>query len=142
MSGVVLVPDLELWLTQYLRRRLAGEYGQAVQVSNKEPATLALPLSTPLIVIRSDGGTPQSWISWDWSVGVSVLAGSRTNDKPCSDLARLTFGLLTDPNIWDYSGSPVARVNLESCLTPVPVVETLDVARRYMTVDYILAATP
>ena len=46
----VTAPDLELWLTGYVRGVLAAE-GVTAQVSNKEPGDLVLPLAKPLVVI-------------------------------------------------------------------------------------------
>ena len=127
----VLPPDIELWLTGYLRSQFPG-----VQVSNKEPDTLSLPLTRPLIVVRDDGGPRLSWMVFDRSVGVSVLAGTRRNDQPVNDLARRVAGALMDDDIAVVAGSPVVGVNGDGCLGPYAVVEQLDVARRYLAVQY------
>lgn len=131
----VTAPDLELWLVNYVRSNLAAE-GDTVQVSNKEPGTLSLPLAKPLIVIRDDSGNRLSHVSFDRSLGVSVLAGSRMNDKPANDLARLAMAILSDEEIVNAPGSPIASIEWDGCNGPYPVTESLDVARRYLTVQY------
>lgn len=136
----VTAPDLELWLTGYIRGVLAAE-GVTAQVSNKEPGDLVLPLAKPLVVIRDDSGVRLSHVTYDRSVGVSVLAGTRTNDKLAGDLARLVMAIMTDDAIVEAVGSPVAAVDWDGCNGPYPVVEELDVARRYGTVQYTVVGS-
>lgn len=136
----VTAPDLEVWLTGYVRGVLAAE-GVTAQVSNKEPGDLVLPLAKPLVVIRDDSGVRLSHVTYDRSVGVSVLAGTRTNDKLAGDLARLVMAILTDDAIVEAVGSPVAAVDWDGCNGPYPVVEELDVARRYGTVQYTVVGS-
>lgn len=136
----VTAPDLELWLTGYIRGVLAAE-GVTAQVSNKEPGDLVLPLAKPLVVIRDDSGVRLSHVTYDRSVGVSVLAGTRTNDKLAGDLARLVMAILTDDAIVEAVGSPVAAIDWDGCNGPYPVVEELDVARRYGTVQYTVVGS-
>ena len=135
--ALVVAPDLELWVTGYLRDVLSMD-GLDVQVSNKEPATLKVPLSKPLVVIRDDSGPRTSHVTFDRSLGVSVLAGTRTNDQVANDLSRLVAGLLMDDAIVDADGSPIAAVVWDGCNGPYPVVDDLDVARRYSTVQYTI----
>ena len=136
----VTAPDLELWLTGYVRGVLAAE-GVVAQVSNKEPGDLVLPLAKPLVVIRDDSGVRLSYVTYDRSVGVSVLAGTRTNDKLAGDLARLVMAIMTDDAIAEAVGSPVAAIDWDGCNGPYPVVEELDVARRYGTVQYTVVGS-
>lgn len=131
----VTAPDLEMWLVNYVRSTLRGE-GEDAQVSNKEPDTLSLPLEKPLIVIRDDSGAKLSHVSFDRSIGVSVLAGTRMNDLPANTLARAVMAILTEDAIIDAPGSPIASIEWEGCNGPYPVTESLDVARRYGTVQY------
>lgn len=132
----VTPPDLELWLTGYVRSQ-AAESGHNVTVSNKEPSTLSLPLSRPLIVIRDDSGSRLSHVTFDRSIGASVLAGSKQNDKPANDLARWLASVLFDEGIALVPDSPIAAVDWSGCNGPYPVADELDVARRYMTAQYI-----
>lgn len=136
----VTAPDLELWLTGYIRGVLAAE-GVTAQVSNKEPGDLVLPLAKPLVVIRDDSGVRLSHVTYDRSVGASVLAGTRTNDKLAGDLARLVMAILTDDAIVEAVGSPVAAIEWDGCNGPYPVNEEMDVARRYGTVQYTVVGS-
>lgn len=136
----VTAPDLELWLTTYLRTVLTSE-GHSAQVSNKEPTDLSLPLKQPLVVIRDDSGMRLSHVTFDRSIGVSILAGSRMNDKPANDLARLVMSILMDDAIVHADGSPIASVDWDGCNGPYPVIDDLDVARRYGTVGYIVVGS-
>lgn len=136
----VTAPDLELWLVNYLRATLISE-GQPVQVSNKEPGTLSLPLAKPLIVVRDDSGNRESHVTFDRSLGVSVLAGTRMNDMPANTLAREVMAILSDEEILDAPGSPVASIEWDGCNGPYPVTENLDVARRYLTVQYTVVGS-
>ena len=136
----VTPPDLELWLTGYVRS-LAATEGVQVTVTNKEPATLALPLTKPLIVIRDDSGTRLSQVTFDRSIGWSVLAGSKQNDKPANDLARWLAGVLFDLDLPLVDGTPIASVDPTGCNGPYPVTEQLDVARRYLTAQYTVVGS-
>lgn len=131
----VVAPDLELWLANHLRTVVGDEYGP-VQVSNKEPASLKLPLQRPLIVIRDDSGPRLSHVTFDRSLGVSVLAGTKQADKPANDLARLVMAVLMDEEIIHAPESPIASIQWSGCNGPYPVQDALDVARRYLTVQY------
>lgn len=135
--ALVVTPDMELWLTTYLREVLTVE-GLDVQVSNKEPPDLSLPLTRPVVVIRDDSGSRLSHVTFDRSIGVSVLAGTRMNDKPANDLARIVTAILTDDEIITAQGSPIAAVDWSGCNGPYPVADDLDVARRYATAAYVV----
>ena len=137
MRGLLIAPDMELWTTTYLRGQLAL-LGEDVQVSNKEPTNLGLPLRKPLVVVRDDSGPRRSHVTFDRSIGVSVLAGTKTNDQPANDLARLVAAILTDPIIVSAPDSPIAAVTWDGCNGPYAVTDALDVARRYLTVQYTI----
>jgi len=143
----VTPPDLELWLTGYVRA-LAAHEGLNVSVSNKEPPTLSLPLVRPLIVIRDDSGPRLSHVTFDRSIGASVLAGSRLNDKPATDLALWLAGVLFDLDLplgldvpAPIATPPIAAVDPSGCNGPYAVPEQLDVARRYLTAQYVAAGS-
>ncbi|AKV55510.1 phage protein [Bifidobacterium actinocoloniiforme DSM 22766] len=129
--SIYLPPDIEDFLTGWLRERIPN-----ISVRNKEPQELHAPLDKPLVVIRDDSGTRTSLVTWDRSVGVSVLAGSKSYDKPANDLARLVYAHLTDDAVTDAPGSPIAAVLDEGCNGPYAVQDDQDVARRYMTIEY------
>lgn len=130
----VTPPDLELFLTGYLRAR-AVERGDVVKVGNKEPADLTVD-SPDQIVVRDDSGNRESWVSFDRSVGVSILAGSRAYDFPANQLAQTVFADLTDEAILTWPGSPIAAIRWDGCNGPYAVPEQADKARRYMTIQY------
>jgi len=136
----VIPPDLELWLTSYVRDA-ALTAGIDVDVSNEEPPTLTLPLPRPLIVIRDDSGARLDHTTFDRSVGASVLAGSKQIDKPANDLARWLSGLLNDDAIVFAENSPIAAVEWGGSNGPYAVTEELDVARRYQTAQYVVTGS-
>lgn len=129
--SIYLPPDIEDFLTGWLRGRIPD-----ISVGNKEPQKLHTPLERPVVVVRDDSGTRTGLVTWDRSVGVSVLAGSKSYDKPANDLARLVYAHLTDDAITDSPGSPIAAIIDEGCTGPYAVQDDQDVARRYMTIEY------
>jgi hypothetical protein len=136
----VTPPDLEDWLCGYVRA-LAEAKGLEATVGNKEPPRLSLPVAKPIIVIRDDTGPRISQVTFDRSVGVSVLAGSKLNDKPANDIARWLAGVLMDDAIVEAPGSPIASIEYDGANGPYAVTESLDVARRYLTVEYTVVGT-
>ncbi|APZ81755.1 hypothetical protein NCPPB3778_11 [Rathayibacter phage NCPPB3778] len=132
----VTPPDLELWLTGHVRALAASENITAL-VTNKEPIDLQIPLQRPIIVIRDDSGPRTSHVSFDRSIGFSVIAGTRMNDKPANDLARWLSGILFDEEIYSYPNSPIAAVEWGGCNGPYAVYDDMDVARRYGTAQYV-----
>jgi hypothetical protein len=133
-------PELEHWLTSYVRALAVAEELD-VQVGNKEPPKFALPLARPLIVIRDDSGPRLSHVTFDRSVGASVLAGTKLNDKPAKDLARWLAGVLFDLDLPLVDGSPIAAVRPDGCNGPYDVPEGLDVSRQYMTAQYVVSGS-
>lgn len=136
----VTPPDLEHWLSGYVRARAAAN-GLVLAAGNKEPPNLALPFLRPLVVIRDDTGPRLSPVTFDRSVGVTVLAGSRLNDKPANDIARWLSGVMMDDAIIEAPGSPIASIEYDAANGPYAVPEPLDVARRYLTVGYTVVGT-
>lgn len=135
----VIPPNLALWLSTHVRAAAAAADGPgvAVDVVNREPQSLRLPLTKPLIVIRDDSGTRTDWTTFDRSIGASVLAGSREYEKPADDIALWLAGVLFDDGLALVDGSPIASVTWDGCNGPYPVLEELDVARRYLTAQYV-----
>lgn len=129
----ILPPDMELWLTGYLRATLEAD-GEDVEVDAKEPDELTTPLERPLIIVRDDSGARTEAITFDRQVGVSVLAGTRTDDREARRLSRLVYAIATDTDIALAVGSPVAAVT--GANGPYAVAEDQDVSRRYFTVSY------
>ncbi|WP_030147681.1 hypothetical protein [Mycetocola saprophilus] len=136
----VVAPDLELWLTKHVRALAAAE-NKIADVSNKEPSTLAVPLKKPLIVIRVDPGARLSPVTFDISIGASVLAGSKQNESPAKDLARWLAGILHDDALPLVDDSPIAFVNWDGCTSPATVIDQLDVSRQYLTAQYVVSGS-
>jgi hypothetical protein len=133
---IYLPPDMELWLCTWLRSQIAD-----ARITNKEPSDLTTPLAKPVIIIRDDGGTQLDMKRFDRSLGVSVLAGSKTADKPANDLARLVYAHLTCYDVIRPVGSPIAAVVESGCNGPYAVADDHDYARRYLTVEYTVVGT-
>lgn len=127
----VTPPDLELFLTGAVRA--AFQKPRIDLVSNKEPAGTFPPA---LVVIRDDSGPKTSAVTFERTLGVSVLAGTKTYDVPANNLARDVFAFLTSDEIVMLPGSPIAAVLQEQALGPFAVDEPQDRARRYFTVGY------
>ena len=134
----VTPPDLELWLTSYLRDVLTRE-GWDVEVDSKEPRGLRTPLSRPLVVIRDDSGQRVSVVSYRRQVGISVLAGTRSDDALARRLALAVYAVATDDAIALAAGSPVAAVT--DSMGPYAVDDDHDVARRYLSAEYVVVGT-
>ena len=142
----VLPPDVELFLTGYIRSQLTAA-GVVASVGNREPSfggtnPTKVPLVKPIVVVRDDSGAAgELRATFDRSIGVSVLAGAKSDVKPANDLARLVYAILTDPDIIEADGSPVAAIDYDGCNGPYAVTEEIDVARRYMTVEYTVVGS-
>jgi hypothetical protein len=131
---------LELWLTGFVRT-LAARENKIVDVDSKEPPTLSIPLKKPLIVIRVDPGSRLSHVTYDMSVGGSVLAGSKQNVKPARDLALWLASILHDDELPLVAGTPIASVEWSGCNAPAAVTESLDVSRQYLTAQYVVTGS-
>lgn len=136
----VTPPDLEAWFVALIRTEVRAA-GVDAEVGNKEPDDLRLPRTRPLIVVRDDSGPRTDWTTFDRSLGFTVLAGTRQNDKPANDIARMVAAVVHDTDLPLIDGSPIATVNLEGCRGPYAVPEPLDVARRYVTGEYVASGS-
>lgn len=134
----VLPPDLEHWLCDHLRAEITDVPG--LQVGSKRPETYGG--SHPLIVIRDDGGSQTDRLAFDRSVGVTVTGWTRGNNAPCRQLARRVYAILTDDTIGLTPDSPIAAVDESGCNGPYPVTDDMDVARYYLTVEYLAVGEP
>ncbi len=136
----VTPPDLELWLTRYVRALAAAE-DQDAEVVAREPDTLKVPLARPLIVLRDDSGARVDLPTFDRSVGFSVLGGTKQAPQPINDLARWLAAVLMDDAIVEAPGSPIASVDWDGFNGPYPVNDPLNVARRYGTAQYTVVGS-
>lgn len=128
MSRSVLPPDLEAFLTGYLRAVLGVETD--VKVPSGWDGT------TTLVTVRDDGGPMTGPTTFDRSVGVTVYAGSRQDVSESRALARRAFAALTSPTIAWEKGSPIAAVIEGGCNGPYQATDDHDAAVSYMTVEY------
>lgn len=128
MALVVTPPDLESFLCGYLRAVLGIECG------NKQPA--GWDGTTPLCVVRDDGGAKTGAVTFDRSVGVTVYAGTRQATFKASALARRAFAALTSTTIAFEDGSPIAAVISSGCNGPYRVDDDHDSSACYMTAEY------
>ncbi|WGD38476.1 hypothetical protein [Lysinibacter sp. HNR] len=133
-------PDIEAWLTEYIRAE-AVLAGHDLEVGNKEPDGLQAPLVRPLVVIRDDSGPPRDWVTFERSVGASVLAGTKAYDYPANRLGIWLASVLFDKSLPLVPGSPIVSVDWDGCNGPYPVGEKLDVARRYLTAKYVVSGS-
>lgn len=136
----VTPPDVETWLIRHVRALAAAEQ-RVVDVEPTESSKLAIPLARPLIVIRDDSGPRLDHTTFDRSIGASVLGGTKRNPKPANDVALWLASILFDSDLPLAEGCPIASVEWDGCNGPYPVPETLDVARRYMTAQYVAAGS-
>lgn len=137
----IIHADLELFLTEWLRRELAQRpepVCQGVEVSNREPP-VGETFPARLVVVRDDSGNRTSIITRHTSVGISVLAGTKDNPQDATDLARIVLALAEDCAAVE-PGNPVAAV-LESN-GPYPVPEAQPHSRRYMTLVMSVVGSP
>lgn len=128
MSQLLVPPDIEAFLTSYLRAVLG------VEVDNKQPDEWTG--SSPLVVVRDDGGSKTGLTTFDRSVGVTAYAGSRQDTKPAMELAQRAYAALTCPTIAAEKGSPIAAVVDEGCNGPYRVGDDHDASACYLTVEY------
>ncbi|WEK60504.1 MAG: hypothetical protein P0Y60_14480 [Candidatus Microbacterium colombiense] len=133
-------PNYVAWLIDYVRTEVRAEYTDA-EVGNKEPDDLTIHRKTPLIIIRDDPGSRRDWTTFDRSVGVTVLWGSKQNDKPAMDLALFVASIVFDTDLPLVEGSPIASVEMGGCNGPYAVADRLDVARMYLTAQYVVAGS-
>lgn len=135
-------PNYIAWLIDYVRTevRKDQEYA-AAEVGNKEPGDLTIQRKAPLIVIRDDPGSRRDWTTFDRSIGATILWGPKQNDKPAMDLALFVASIVFDTDLPLVGGSPIASVEIDGCNGPYAVPDRLDVARMYLTAQYVVAGS-
>lgn len=141
MASGVIYGDLELWLIGWYRVQLAARsesYCQDVTVDRIEPAE-GDPYPARLLVVRFDGKNRTSVVTSDAAVGLSVLAGTKVAPKDAVDLANMVLALSEGLPSADPL-NPVAAVL--GTTGPVQIVEDLDRARLYSTLDLSIAGQP
>lgn len=134
----MMPPDLEYFLTGYLRERLSDV--KALQVDDKVPSEYRG--EYPLVVVRDDSGPQTSIATYDRSLGITVYMGRPQNVKPCRDLARRIYTLLSSRDTITASGSPIAAVVRDGFNGPYTVSDAQEAAAQYLTVAYSAVGEP
>lgn len=133
----VLPPDVELFLTGFVRRELAARsdaFCRDVFVSNEfAPAS---PPRKRQVVVRDDSGPDTSVITSEPAVGVTILAESKL---VTNDLARMVKAIIRDCPGPD-PGNPIAAVVAST--GPYVVPEESTSHRRYMTFTFSAVGVP
>lgn len=132
----VTPPRVGSWMIAHVRAQVRAA-GINAQVGPREPDDLGLPLTRPMVVIRDDSGARLDWTTFDRSLGATILAGTKSNGSEADDVAELVAAIMFDTDLPLETGSPIASVVLSGCNGPYPVNEQLDVARRYLTAQYV-----
>jgi hypothetical protein len=122
---VVVFPDVELWLTGYLRTGLTAAGWTGVRVATtKEPGARS-------VWVRGDGGRRLDAVRAAARVGVNVFADG-ANGQAVSNLARLVHALVgACPD-----GRPVLAVS--SLTQPFPIDDPTGQPCRYLTAELIV----
>lgn len=123
MGQVVEFPDIELWLTGYLRTALAA---RAEPVASGVTVSTSTPTTRParLVTVRRDGGPRVGRVLEAARIGVNVWAAT---EQDATDLTRLVRALITAA---DGQG-PVKHVGEQS--GPSPIADAAP--RRFFTVE-------
>lgn len=138
----VAPPNLGPWMVAHVRAQVRAA-GINAQVGSREPDDLGrtLPITRPMIVIRDDSGSRLDLTTFDRSLGATIFAGTKSNPGDADDLAQLVAAIMFDSDLPLEAGSPIASVVFSGCNGPYPVTETLDVARRYLTAQYVASGS-
>lgn len=138
MADLVVMDDLELYLTGWFRARLAGRtepFLQGFQVGRVEPPLQSLP--PRLLIVRDDGTSHDELLTGEASIGLTVLAGTKENPKDALDAARFIVALakqLPAPR------TPVTR--FLGATGPYLVDEDAERARVYAPVSLAVVGRP
>ena len=135
---LIVMPDLVLWGTQWLRARLAERTEpvcRGVEVAHIEPAVSSAEFPKKLIVIGDDGNTGETLTTANASLRVSVLAGTLEQPAECVELARIVHAIMRDCARVE-PGNPVAAVLASR--GPLAVREVHPRARRLSTFDLLI----
>lgn len=127
---MIRLPDLELWLTHYLRDTL--DYPD-LQIDIRKPEDYSG--KYPLLTIRDDGGLQDEFTRFTHDIAINVYAGNKSNPQMCKRIANEAYARLTDFNaLYTYPQSPILTVNKEDCTTPHAITSTPNIAHYYFVV--------
>lgn len=132
---LVVHDDLELFLTSWYRPRMLAR-PESVCAGLLVNRVESEPLPKKLMVIRDDGGPETSILTGERSVGITLLAGTKSNPKDAKALANIAYALRSQIASPDPS-NPVAA--LIDSTAPVMVPEPQERARVYFTLTLAVA---
>ena len=96
----------------------------------------------PVVVLKDQGGPTIETVTFSRSLGVTVYAGARQDEKSARDLAFLVYGFGSSLDIVDYDESPVAAVNFNGGdIGPYRDPESADRSAYYMSFQYCVTGT-
>ncbi len=129
MAQVVTPPDLELFLTRFIRERMG------VETDVRQPSDWRA--IKPLVVIRDDGGPMAERLVFQRTLGVTVHAGVRADVVAAGRLARRVFSLLSSDAVVSAGDSPISSVLYDGFNGPYRVTEQHDCSTWYFTASYL-----
>lgn len=131
-----LIPGMELWACDFLRRELAAlsdMFFDDVEVDNRFPEVPAAEAPEKLVVIQQTSAANNDLHLAEVTLQVNVFAGSWANPDDCYRLARVVHAIFADSAVPGV-GNPVAAVNVSRGL--VPVRDERRAARLFSTFDF------
>lgn len=137
---LILFDDLELFLTGWFRTALAARpepICAGVLVDRTEPDGDASTWPEKVLVIRDDGTTDDEILTGSASIGLTVLAGTKTSPKDAKDLARIVYAMLLQIPSGDPL-NPVAAIGSRN--GPFMIAEAQPRARVYTAATLRVAA--
>jgi hypothetical protein len=131
------MPDLEDFLLAWYRLALqARPEPVCANVTVVRLESSKTPPPPKQLVIRDDGTSRESFLTGEASIGLTVLAGTKSNPKDAKDLARIVLALASQIPSPD-PGNPFA--DIRSSTGPFMVPEDATFARVYSAVTFAVA---
>lgn len=140
VEPAIIFDDLELFLTGWYRAALASRPEpecSGVAVARVESAKTPPPAKQ--LVIRDDGTSRSTFLTGEASIGLTVLAGTKSSPKDAKDLARIVLALAPKIPFTDPS-NPLTGITGTN--GPFMVAEESTFARVYSVVTFSVAGRP
>lgn len=137
----VLPPDIELFYCTWLREVLPTVGSANVTVSDQEPETLTFPLTSPLVVVRDDGGVQNSPLTYARTITLTVLGGTRRDAYETLALARTIYAIATSTQAITANGSPLVTIFENESQPPMRIADEADVTRASMAIELVAQGT-
>lgn len=124
-------PDIELFLTTYLRDNLPNE--DNLQIDIHEPDNYNG--TYPLITIRNDDGEKDEFNRYTFDIAINIQGWDRTNSLKCKTLANKVFSLLMNrEKLLKQAGSPVLTINEDNSTLPHAITTNPNRAHYYFVI--------